>query len=221
MRVIGIGPQDLHIVTILQHTGLEDQTTQLYIGQTYKTVTNQGKALSLLRKYVAVPVCCVPHAQWIYMPMYTGDRAINPRSPNIAVTRSDKDNAVTNAKKAPTPPEKPVALHDHISSPTSTSHLAPSLSTALLWILATAMSLFSAPLVEPRYFILPWVFWRLLLPAWSAPGGQRYDFRLWVESAWFVLVNIVTMYIFVTRPFFWYTPDGVVADEGRIQRFMW
>lgn len=68
MPVIGIGPQDLHIVTILQHTGLEDQTTQLYIGQTYKRVTNQGKALSLLRKYVAVPVCCVPHAQWIYMP---------------------------------------------------------------------------------------------------------------------------------------------------------
>ncbi|KAJ4390146.1 glucosyltransferase [Gnomoniopsis smithogilvyi] len=131
--------------------------------------------------------------------------------------------------------EKTSALHDHLSSPTSTSHLAPSLSTALLWILATTLSLFTAPLVEPRYFILPWVFWRLLLPAWAlpqaaaaaaAPGflkrlGQRYDLRLWVESIWFVLINVATMYIFITRPFYWYAPDGTLADEGRVQRFMW
>lgn len=130
--------------------------------------------------------------------------------------------------------QRPDALHDHLSSPTSTSTLAPSLSTALLWILATTLSLFTAPLVEPRYFILPWVFWRLLLPAWplppkaaaAAPGflkrlGQRYDLRLWVESVWFVLINVVTMYIFITRPFYWYSPDGKVADGGNVQRFMW
>lgn len=125
---------------------------------------------------------------------------------------------------------KPSALHDHLSSPTSTSSLAPSLSTALLWILATTLSLFTAPLVEPRYFILPWVFWRLLLPAWPlpqvAPGflkrlGQQYDLRLWLESIWFVLINVATMYIFITRPFYWYSPDGTLADEGRVQRFMW
>ncbi|KAJ4422933.1 glucosyltransferase [Gnomoniopsis sp. IMI 355080] len=125
---------------------------------------------------------------------------------------------------------KPGAIHDHLSSSTSTSSLAPSLSTALLWILATILSLFTAPLVEPRYFILPWVFWRLLLPAWplprTAPGflnrlGQQYDLRLWLESIWFVIINVATMYIFITRPFYWYSPDGTLADEGRVQRFMW
>lgn len=41
-------------------------------------------------------------------------------------------------------------------------------STALLWLVASAASLVTAPLVEPRYFILPWVFWRLLVPAWPS-----------------------------------------------------
>lgn len=213
--------------TIIHPFTLADNRHYMFYVFRYSILRAPWVRFALVPVYIGCGILCLkslggygpdPHAH--INPQET-QKAINPRSPNTAVTSSDKDNAVSNAKKTPTPPEKPVALHDHISSPTSTSHLAPSLSTALLWILATAMSLFSAPLVEPRYFILPWVFWRLLLPAWSAPGGQRYDFRLWVESAWFVLVNIVTMYIFVTRPFFWYTPDGVVADEGRTQRFMW
>ncbi|KAI0388604.1 glycosyltransferase family 59 protein [Xylariaceae sp. FL0594] len=41
---------------------------------------------------------------------------------------------------------------------------SPPTSTALMLLLATTLSLVTAPLVEPRYFILPWVFWRLLVP---------------------------------------------------------
>jgi len=41
-----------------------------------------------------------------------------------------------------------------------------STSTSLILLLATALSLMTAPLVEPRYFIIPWVMWRMLLPAW-------------------------------------------------------
>ncbi|PSS05152.1 DIE2/ALG10 family-domain-containing protein [Coniella lustricola] len=132
-----------------------------------------------------------------------------------------------------------------------TSHLAPSLSTALIWFLTTALSLITAPLVEPRYFILPWVFWRLLTPSWSIPwrflngasllkrtdsgdnnnkginqkkgsdNKAAYDVRLFVETAWFILINIATMYIFITRPFYWKNPDGSLADGGQVQRFMW
>lgn len=115
-------------------------------------------------------------------------------------------------------------VHDDLSSPASTSHQPPSLSTALLWLVTTTLSLVSAPLVEPRYFILPWVFWHLLMPSWSLPQGlqqggalqlgRKYDLRLWLETAWFVVINVVTMYIFVTRPFYWKNEDGV-------QRFMW
>lgn len=47
----------------------------------------------------------------------------------------------------------------------SPSTSSPRTSTVLLWLLTTTLSLVTAPLVEPRYFILPWVFYRLLVPA--------------------------------------------------------
>lgn len=133
----------------------------------------------------------------------------------------------------------PHAVHDLLDDGNSASDSPVSLSTALLWGLTTALSLVTAPLVEPRYFILPWVFWRLLLPAWPAhtchrprsvgPGalgglfrvGRRVDIRLAVETAWFVVVNLVTAYIFVARPFYWRAEDGGLLDGGRLQRFMW
>lgn len=37
-------------------------------------------------------------------------------------------------------------------------------SFTLVWLVATTLSLVSAPLVEPRYFILPWLMWRLAVP---------------------------------------------------------
>ena len=42
----------------------------------------------------------------------------------------------------------------------------------LILILATSLSLITAPLVEPRYFILPWLLWRLhLLPQNSSSSS--------------------------------------------------
>lgn len=142
------------------------------------------------------------------------------------------------------------------SSASYITTLPPTLSTTLLLVLTTTLSLMTAPLVEPRYFILPWVFWRLLLPAWSPPpsflkaktdsrGGsskgtnpthrgeaERRDSNndnddgdgdlwwvgllpLWLETAWFGIINLATMYIFITRPFRW------ASEEGVWQRFMW
>ncbi|KAK3390152.1 DIE2/ALG10 family-domain-containing protein [Podospora didyma] len=122
-----------------------------------------------------------------------------------------------------------------------TSTASPSTSTALLWLLTTALSLITAPLVEPRYFILPWVFWRLLVPAWSWPVqlptasqrkgakdsaaalriGNKTDLRLVLETAWFLAINVGTMYMFLFRPFVWQSADGELLDGGRTQRFMW
>ncbi|KAK3338050.1 DIE2/ALG10 family-domain-containing protein [Neurospora tetraspora] len=51
----------------------------------------------------------------------------------------------------------------------SPSTSSPRTSTVLLWLLTTTLSLVTAPLVEPRYFILPWVFYRLLVPAMPVP----------------------------------------------------
>ncbi|OAA66545.1 glucosyltransferase [Niveomyces insectorum RCEF 264] len=124
------------------------------------------------------------------------------------------------------------------------SMAAPPSSAALLWLLASSLSLVTAPLVEPRYFILPWVFWRLLVPAvptlsavpavaghTAGPSSQsrgfltalgpKIDGRLVLETLWFVAINLATMYVFLFRPFVWQAADGSLMDDGRLQRFMW
>lgn len=117
------------------------------------------------------------------------------------------------SKAAATAPKTP-------STSTSTN-VSTTTSNTLILILTTALSLVTAPLVEPRYFILPWVFWRLRVPQ----RPQLIDWTLLLETAWFLVVNAATMYVFVTRPFFWKTQaeDGTMTllDEGRVQRFMW
>jgi alpha-1,2-glucosyltransferase len=169
---------------------------------------------------------------------------------------------VTSTPTPPMPTTKPTTASD-----TSTAHPAaitkpslalldedgssstsPPTSTALLWLLTTALSLVTAPLVEPRYFILPWVFYRLLLPSWSissslghgkAAGpprgggggqgpaawlckvGRKIDVRLVLETVWFLVVNAGTMYMFLFKPFYWRAEDGRLLDGGRLQRFMW
>ncbi|KAM7207760.1 DIE2/ALG10 family domain containing protein [Naviculisporaceae sp. PSN 640] len=147
--------------------------------------------------------------------------------------------------------------------------VAPLTSTVLLWVITTSLSLITAPLVEPRYFILPWVFFRLLVPAWGVqipsssssvpsteagkakpaakptgkPGApqpsedkkgiltkiweliEAIDLSLALETIWFIVINLGTMYMFLYRPFYWRTvaEDGseVLLDGGRLQRFMW
>jgi alpha-1,2-glucosyltransferase len=108
----------------------------------------------------------------------------------------------------------------------------------VIWFGASALSLITAPLVEPRYFIIPWVIWRLNLPplpvsAKAAVAGkcdrketswidslkywayEGHDHRLWLETAWFLLINVVTGYVFLFRGFEW------PSEPGLVQRFMW
>lgn len=118
-------------------------------------------------------------------------------------------------------------------------------STGLIFLLATSLSLITAPLVEPRYFIIPWVIWRLLVPAWRLHDHQEegnslfdgasstslwgklikfcrgYDVRLILETIWFILINAITGYIFLSKPYVWKAEDGSILDGGRLQRFMW
>ena len=118
----------------------------------------------------------------------------------------------------------------------------PSTSFLLVYLLPTALSLITAPLVEPRYFILPWVLWRLHVPSQPpsnppshaygtrrqkrAGGGMRfwtsrtakgngYDYRLMLETVYFLVINALTCYVFLYRGFGW------VQEPGVVQRFMW
>ena len=113
------------------------------------------------------------------------------------------------------PPSSPRRLDPALAA------AAPPTSTVLILVVTTAASLITAPLVEPRYFILPWVFWRLLVPSASAGRRRALEPRLVAETLWFALVNLGTMYVFLTRPFFWRAADGSLMDEGKQQRFMW
>ena len=115
------------------------------------------------------------------------------------------------------------------SSPSSSSNdnpaqTGPRTSFLLLWLLATAASVITAPLVEPRYFIVPWLIWRIHVAAASTSSdpvhedefrSQGYDHRLWLETLWFLGINVVVGYVFLYRGFEW------VQEPGMVQRFMW
>ncbi|KAK9778629.1 putative DIE2/ALG10 family-domain-containing protein [Seiridium cardinale] len=94
-------------------------------------------------------------------------------------------------------------------------------SQIMILLFTTALSLMTAPLVEPRYFILPWVFWRLMVPRRTGGRQEGWDWTLVLETGWFLVVNALLMYIFLTRPFVWKMEDGRVLDGGNVQRFMW
>lgn len=81
-------------------------------------------------------------------------------------------------------------------------------SWMLLWVGATAAGLVTAPLVEPRYFVVAWAMWRCCVPG----RGTQYK---WLETAWFAVINLVTTYVFLYRGFSWEN------EPGNVQRFMW
>ena len=102
----------------------------------------------------------------------------------------------------------------------------------LVWLLTTALCLVTAPLVEPRYSILAWLFWRLHLispqPVAVPPNGKSsrngepkamvtstYDNRLILETIWFMVINVFTGYMFLYQGFEW------PQEPGNVQRFMW
>ncbi|KAG9251942.1 DIE2/ALG10 family-domain-containing protein [Emericellopsis atlantica] len=152
-------------------------------------------------------------------------KAVNVRSSEAAKPDLHSKGKPTSGQVRPAESTTPVA-----TTPASTS-------TALIFLLTTALSLITAPLVEPRYCIIPWVTWRLLVPAWHPPLPRQYqstgsmakaqawaaiyDIRLVLETVWFILINVVTMAIFLYKPYVWRAEDGTVLDGGRLQRFMW
>lgn len=229
-----LAPLALAIVqynTIIHPFTLADNRHYMFYVFRYSILRASWVRFALVPAYIGCGILC-----WRTLGGLGADTAKSPQTQPVkgrpeanAGTPNGNDKSDRQAQPEAT---TIVVVHDYLSSPTSVSTSPPSLSTALLWLLTTTLSLMTAPLVEPRYFILPWVFWRLLLPAWSRPSslkdvpllgraGRLYDLRLWIETAWSVAINGLTMYIFITRPFYWTAPDGSLADEGRLQRFMW
>jgi alpha-1,2-glucosyltransferase len=104
----------------------------------------------------------------------------------------------------------------------SHAHQPCQASFIVVWLATTTLSVVSAPLVEPRYFIIPWIIWRLHIPTVSASPLTKvarrngaYDLRLVLETVWHLAVNVVTGYVFLHRGFAW------ESEPGKVQRFMY
>ena len=162
-------------------------------------------------KYLAVPVYFV--CAWATITALGGPDGQNPAFRNSRLLAK-------NSLQVRHPPDK---------APDSRGNVVP---LALVWLLASSLSLITAPLVEPRYFILPWLFWRLhIMTPYPKPlmgmlekVGERYviterhrgfDYRLWLETAWFLIINLGTGCMFLYRGFTW------LQEPGKVQRFMW
>lgn len=82
---------------------------------------------------------------------------------------------------------------------------------SLFWILALMVCITAATvpqkLLEFRYFIVPYLIYRLHMPLPSLP-------RLIIEFLLYTVVNVATVYIFISKTFHW--PDSTAK-----QRFMW
>lgn len=96
------------------------------------------------------------------------------------------------------------------------------ISFIIMWLATTTLSVITAPLVEPRYFIVPWIIWRLHVPYTSASlsasrtsGRSSYDLRLVLETIWLLAINTVLSYSFLYRTFSW------PSEPGAKQRFIW
>ncbi|CAO2658659.1 Nn.00g063820.m01.CDS01 [Neocucurbitaria sp. VM-36] len=97
------------------------------------------------------------------------------------------------------------------------------ISFIIIWLATTVLSVITAPLVEPRYFIIPWIIWRLHLPytpaaslsKHRAPSKVSYDMRLVLETIWLLAINVAVMYAFLYKGFAWQ------SEPGKVQRFIW
>ena len=104
-----------------------------------------------------------------------------------------------------------------------------------IWLACTAITLLPSPLIEFRYFLLPWLFLQFEIKPFGneliAKGKEKdkykdKDYNKVTRKSWitqfisslypsilgYIIVNIVTLYIFLYRPFDY---------QGEVSRFMW
>ncbi|GAA5866044.1 hypothetical protein JCM1840_003388 [Sporobolomyces johnsonii] len=89
------------------------------------------------------------------------------------------------------------------------------LSTFLLFVGATSAVLIPTPLIEPRYFLTPFVLLRLFLSPSSLASPavrRRHKIALVLEAALYVVVQVVCVWLFLERGFEW---DVKVGEDGK------
>ncbi|KAL3317170.1 glucosyltransferase [Cichlidogyrus casuarinus] len=84
-------------------------------------------------------------------------------------------------------------------------------STVLGHFVCICLTLIPSPLLEMRYFIIPFITWRLL----SYNSSQYRWSSIVIDLLWYLFINALTFYAFAWKTFEW--PD----QPGVLQRFMW
>lgn len=110
-------------------------------------------------------------------------------------------------------PILPIEIKDPVELPVQLTHIS---WTTL--ILCTIMTISPSPLFEPRYYILPFLFWRLFITVTNEPllkdGTTTSTKRLFLELLWFMAINVVTLVVLTRYSFRWDT-------EPNPQRIIW
>ena len=98
-----------------------------------------------------------------------------------------------------------------ISQTTSHAHLSHIVGALwqIFFVLCAASPIVLQQLLEPRYFIMPYIMLRLHLPVQHNRLPQVVEFLI------YFLVDVVLLLLFLFRPFEWQHEPGI------IQRFMW
>ncbi|SCU88860.1 LAME_0E01398g1_1 [Lachancea meyersii CBS 8951] len=115
-------------------------------------------------------------------------------------------------------PVLPIEIKNPTELPVQLTHI----SWTVL-IICTFMTVVPSPLFEPRYYILPFMFWRIFMTPVSEGvfadsdsqlGELKFCKRLFLELAWFLCIDAITLMIFMFRSFSWET-------ESHLQRIIW
>ncbi|MBW0465511.1 hypothetical protein O181_005226 [Austropuccinia psidii MF-1] len=88
--------------------------------------------------------------------------------------------------------------------------------TSTFYIVAITLTLVPSPLIEPRYFLVPYVLLRLHIRP-VLDETKTWPIRVFIEGCWYGLVNAITIAVFLYQPF--KSPTG--EWDGTWQRFMW
>ncbi|KAK2759471.1 glucosyltransferase [Arachnomyces sp. PD_36] len=154
----------------------------------------------------------------------------NLPQPRKKATTTTTTTTTINPPSSPSPSSRSSRSSPR-SSPTFQTQVR--VSFILVWLISTALSLITAPLVEPRYFIIPWVVWRLHIPVTTTTSPSETEPKqqdkgnrdltfflkhlspLILETIWLVTINAVTGYVFLFKGFEW------PQEPGKVQRFLW
>jgi len=204
LALVGLALVAVHCNTIVHPFTLADN--RHYVFYVFRILRRHW-----IIKYTAAPMYIV--CAWLAINALDQDRGPAAQVSSSAASRRPKemDRSKTSSRSA------------------SSGSATVTTSFVLIWLAATTLTLITAPLVEPRYYIMSWIVWRLhVLPVPSSSaqdsaktsngGAQPYStttLSLWAETAWFIVVNMVTGYMFLYKGFEW------AQEPGAVQRFMW